>query len=164
VGRYGPVAGVFLTALFFGLLHVDPPHAAAAFVMGLILHYLYLMSRSLWLPMLLHFLNNSASAVEDTLPGQLLDNAMKQSPLLLTAAAILLLGAVAWALYRSRARLVPTPENSGPPWQPAFPGVEYPPEGTQTTVVRPGPDGLVWGIVLVACTIFAGAVYFGSKV
>jgi len=162
VGRYGAVAGIPLTAFFFGLLHVDPPHAVAAFTMGLVLHFVYLTTRSLWLPMLMHFLNNSASVLEDSPLGNVFDDAMKRSPWLLAVAAVLLLGAVAWALYRSRARLVPTAESGGVPWQPAFPGVEYPPAGSHTTVVHPWPDAWAWGPVLVAFAIFGLAVtYFG---
>src|SRR5208337_4060578 len=48
LGRYGTVGGILLTSLFFGLLHLDPPHVVATFVMGCCLHFTYLMTRSLW--------------------------------------------------------------------------------------------------------------------
>src|SRR5207253_8679607 len=38
VGSYGRVAGVLLTSLFFGLMHLDPPHVVVTFVIGAALH------------------------------------------------------------------------------------------------------------------------------
>ena len=44
---------------------------------------------------------------------------------------------VALAFYKSRARLAPPPGGAEPAWQPHFPGVEYPPPGSDTRVVHP---------------------------
>src|SRR5262249_9404020 len=63
VGRYGVFFGVLLTSIFFGAIHVDPHQGTAAIFMGLILHYTYLVTRSLWVPMLLHFTNNALAVV-----------------------------------------------------------------------------------------------------
>src|SRR5207249_3638911 len=68
VGRYGPVAGVLLTSLFFGALHLDPPHVVATFCMGAALHVVYLFTRCLWLPILIHFLNNSLAVLTTVVP------------------------------------------------------------------------------------------------
>jgi membrane protease YdiL (CAAX protease family) len=155
VGRYGVVLGVLLTSLFFGLLHVEPRQAAAVALMAVALHLAYLATRSFWVPVLLHTLNNSLAVASSQIPGlaELEQATEKPLPLHYTASAILL-AAVAWALYRGRARLHSTLPGV-PPWQPEYPGVAYPPRGSHTIVVRPWP-----GWLAVACV--AGAVAFFS--
>src|SRR5207247_6579582 len=59
VGRYGVVLGVLITSAIFGLIHGNVPQGIWAFVLGCSLHLAYLATRSLWVPMLLHFLNNA---------------------------------------------------------------------------------------------------------
>ena len=64
VARYGPWLGVLSTSVFFGLLHVYPfPYVLLTAVMGAGLHFTYLMSRSLWVPISIHLLNNSLAAL-----------------------------------------------------------------------------------------------------
>lgn len=58
IAKYGPIPGVVLTSLFFGLCHVMPDQAIYTFLLGIILHFLYLTSKSLLVPMLVHGLNN----------------------------------------------------------------------------------------------------------
>jgi hypothetical protein len=181
VARYGFAVGTLLTSLFFGLLHVSPPHVAAAFVMGLMLHFVYLTTRSLWVPILLHFLNNSLSVVLSSKQFQrdgafdALDQFSKENPLPFVAAAVFLLAAVGWALYQSRARLVAAHEGSAPseasveitrvpplqghePWQPAFAGVEYPPPQSGTVVIHPRPGRAAMLLVLIAVVNFAAVI------
>jgi membrane protease YdiL (CAAX protease family) len=160
VARYGYVGGVLLTSFFFGLMHFDPPHVAAAFVMGLCLHFTYLTTRSLWMPMLLHFLNNSLSVFsvtlwKDTALGKLTDKPHET----VYPAALILAVAVGVALYRSRTRLVPAAGAAEPAWQPDFPGVEYPPPESGTRVEHPPPDLPSLVCVAVAVLIFAAALF-----
>lgn len=158
VGHYGPVLGVLLTSALFGLLHVDPPHVVATAVMGVALHYMYLMTRSLWVPMLLHFLNNSLAVVLTQRPDLAGEAANADVPGIVYMAAGILAAAVAYALYRARARLVWFGDTGLPPWQPLYPTVAYPPPGTSTAVMRTGPGALGWGLVLLALAILGGAV------
>ena len=58
VHRWGLLRGVSTTAALFALAHVSPAHAIATLPLGLFLHWVYLQTRSLWAPILLHFLNN----------------------------------------------------------------------------------------------------------
>jgi membrane protease YdiL (CAAX protease family)/Flp pilus assembly protein TadD len=58
LARYGVVRGVTLTSLLFGLYHIDPVHACYAFVVGIVLHCVYLWTRSFWGPVVLHILFN----------------------------------------------------------------------------------------------------------
>lgn len=64
IKAYGVTAGVLLTSLIFGLFHVRPGHVVFAFVFGIVLHFLYLMTKSLFAPMLLHALNNLLAFTE----------------------------------------------------------------------------------------------------
>jgi membrane protease YdiL (CAAX protease family) len=161
VGRYGVFWGVLASSFFFGLIHVDPCQGTMAMIMGLWLHFVYLTTRSLLAPMFLHFCNNSLAVVASRLPllGQIEDNAI-DIPWYVFAAAAVLLAAVAYALYQSRARLAPA-NGEGPDfWQPPYPSVEYPPPGSGTTVVHPRPSttvvvGILAGIAgfVVACCL-----------
>jgi membrane protease YdiL (CAAX protease family) len=159
VGRYGPIVGVLLTSFFFGLIHIDPAQGTMAVLMGLWLHYVYLTSRSLWLPMLLHFLNNSFAVLAPRIESlQQLDEAPGAISNWIFVGSALLLAAVGWALYQSRARLVPDAEEGLIPfrWQPAYPGVEYPPPESGTRVAHPWPSLVTVVLVLVALGAFVG--------
>ncbi|MEO8495080.1 MAG: CPBP family intramembrane glutamic endopeptidase, partial [Planctomycetota bacterium] len=59
VANYGAVRGVLLASLLFGIMHIDPIQSIGAFVLGLGLHFIYLTTRSLLAPMLVHMLNNA---------------------------------------------------------------------------------------------------------
>lgn len=168
VGRYGVIAGIVLTSVFFGLIHMIPQQATFAVLMGVVLHFVYQTGRSLLLPMLLHFLNNGlavlafSTGADDQLrfPAlRELANIAKHNPGLVYPAAAVLVAAVAFALYRSRARLVDTGEPGAAPWRPPYPGVEYPPEGSGTVVVRPLPDLVTWAAVVVGTAVFVAGCY-----
>jgi membrane protease YdiL (CAAX protease family) len=156
VGRYGYVGGVLLSSFLFGILHLDPPHVVATFAMGIMLHLAYLATRSLWIPMLLHFLNNSLGALSATLCKGTVVSAVieERGPAVYVASAILAL-AVGLALVRSRARLVSAPEDA---WQPDGPGVEFPPAWSDTRVVRPAAGWSSWACVAAAVVLFSATI------
>ena len=56
--RFGLVWGVVVTSVLFGMLHVDPSYAVVTAAMGAYLHFVYLASRSIWVPITLHVVNN----------------------------------------------------------------------------------------------------------
>jgi membrane protease YdiL (CAAX protease family) len=149
VGHYGWLAGVLLTSLWFGILHVDPPYIVATAVMGVWLHYVYLTTRSLPLSMLLHAMNNSLAVVFSKYGAEIKPYEAATDHAVVLAAIVLVLVAVAWALFRSRARLV-NPVGGPPLWHPAFPGVEAPPAHSGTCVIHPGPGVLAVLLVGVA--------------
>jgi membrane protease YdiL (CAAX protease family) len=140
VGRYG-WWGVVATAFYFGLIHLDPVQGPMAMLMGLWLHFVYLTTRSLLMPMLLHFLNNSVAVVSShfTALAELEQRPGGIPPYVFAGAALLLL-AVGFALYQSRARLAAVIGDGPPLWQPPFPGVEYPPASSGTRVIHPPPS------------------------
>jgi membrane protease YdiL (CAAX protease family) len=185
VGRHGVLLGVLYTSFFFGVLHVDPPHAVTAAFMGLILHFTYLTTRSLWVPIILHLLNNSFAMVaisnEVRKPEALsvLEETSKQQPLPFVAVSIVLLLAASWALFRCRAQLVTEPASGEPesvppdgittasaltpdqPWQPPYPGVAYPPPESRTRVVQPWPHGVDVLLVVLAAALFMAVLVWG---
>jgi membrane protease YdiL (CAAX protease family) len=155
VGNYGVVCGVLATSFFFGFIHMDPCQGTMAMVMGLWLHFVYLTTRSLWLPMLLHFLNNSFSVLAPRFPLlQMLDAPPNKIPVLVYVSALLVLIAVSYALYQSRARLAATLPKQLLLWQPAFEGVEYPPEGSGVRVVHPLPSPLAAALAIGGFVLF----------
>jgi membrane protease YdiL (CAAX protease family) len=140
VGNYGAVLGVIATSFFFGLIHLDPCQGLMAMLMGLWLHFVYLTARSLWLPMLLHFINNSLGILAPRFSFlQLLDSPPQSIPVFVYLAAALVLFGVTYALYQSRARLEPKMPDQIFAWRPAFEGVEYPPAESGMQVVHPSP-------------------------
>ena len=56
--RYGVVAAWLLSSAIFGIVHVHPTVVVNAFVMGLVLAFIYLRTDSLWSAIILHAINN----------------------------------------------------------------------------------------------------------
>jgi uncharacterized protein len=141
VGNYGAVLGIIATSFFFGLIHVDPCQGMMAMLMGLWLHFVYLMSRSLWLPMLLHVVNNSLGVLASRFAVlQRMDSPPQDIPLFVYLSTVLVVLAVAYALYQSRTRLDVKMPGQILAWRPAFPSVEYPPAESGMEVVHPSPS------------------------
>ena len=63
--RFSTSASIIISAAAFGLIHGNFVQIPFAFLIGLILGYLYAATGSLWVPMLVHFLNNAYSIVID---------------------------------------------------------------------------------------------------
>jgi membrane protease YdiL (CAAX protease family) len=158
IGNYGVVFGVIATSFFFGLIHIDPCQGTMAMVLGLWLHFVYLTTRSLLLPMLLHFLNNSCSVLATRLPSlELLDSKPQAVPLSIYFTGLVLLAAVAYALYQSRARLAAKMPDQIILWRPAFEGVECPSDNSRTIVEQPGPSLAAAALAGGALLAFAAA-------
>src|SRR5262249_21142510 len=68
--------------------------------------------------------------------------------------ALVLVGAIGYALYQSRVRLISN-GTARFAWQPDYPGVEFPPRGSSTIVNRPWPGLLATMVVLAALGVFA---------
>src|SRR5262249_26215498 len=101
LGRYGLYGGILFTSFFFGLIHLHPTQGLMAMMMGICLHYIYVTSRSLLLPMLLHFLNNSLSVLAPDIPTlRDLDKSWDQIPAVFWVGALVLAAAVGYALYQ----------------------------------------------------------------
>ena len=114
VGRYGWVGGVALTSLFFGALHLyPPPYVLVTGLTGVGLHYTYAMSRSLWVPMVIHILNNSFATLVaiQLIPTTRMEQAMSDQPILTVSLALALLGLAGLAMWTGRARFETPPAS-----------------------------------------------------
>jgi len=63
VERWGAAPGILTASLLFGILHVDPVHAAFAFGIGVFLGYLTLWTGSIRAAIVCHAANNTASTL-----------------------------------------------------------------------------------------------------
>ncbi len=54
-----PHAGIFATALIFSAVHMQFYGFLPRFVLGLLLGYAYFFSKNLWMPIIIHFVNNA---------------------------------------------------------------------------------------------------------
>lgn len=58
-----PVWAIVISALFFAVIHLNPWQALNAFAIGLVMGFVYYKTGSLWLTMLIHFVNNGTSVI-----------------------------------------------------------------------------------------------------
>ncbi len=61
--KYGDKFAIIMSAIFFAVMHGNMLQLPYTFVGGLILGYLAIKTKSMWPPMVLHFVNNFYSAV-----------------------------------------------------------------------------------------------------
>ena len=59
--KVNPTVAILLNGLIFGLAHMNPWQFIGAGLLGVIFGYVYYRTKSLFLPILLHFLNNTLS-------------------------------------------------------------------------------------------------------
>jgi hypothetical protein len=130
--RFGLILGVTLTSIMFGLLHGSLTYAIPTAIMGVYLHFVYLTSRSLWISILLHTLNNTIG-VWLLLSGYGEHvNALGQRDaevIYLTSFALVIFGSI--ALWTSRPRLVPAQVDEfdqSTEWKGEYPGLTAPPK------------------------------------
>lgn len=127
--RWGWLPGVLMCSVMFGVVHMHPAHVLAVIPLGMALHFLYITTRSLWAPVLLHFLNNTWAATASKLAA---DGTFTQEQVDQPASLLILLLAflTAWSLgmvlWKSRIRYI---EPDGTDWSPGFPTVEGPETG-----------------------------------
>jgi len=59
--RYSPWKAILWSSLIFGLFHLNPWQFIPAFILGVLMGYVYWKTRSLWLCIFIHFINNGLS-------------------------------------------------------------------------------------------------------
>ena len=142
VARCGVVRGIFVTSLLFAVAHLHPAHQLSVFPLGVLLHVIYLATRSILAPILLHFLINGWAAVlakvsvsmQDPGKGaELLTGDELMAWYVLLPAALASLGAVMF-FWRSR---IEFREPCGNWWWPAYRSVESPPGSAESTRLKP---------------------------
>jgi hypothetical protein len=150
IARWGIWRGVLLTSCLFGLVHVYPPHVVSVIPLGIAMHALYLLTRSFWAPVLLHFCNNAWAAVVLQGRESLLADAVAAEntavPVDMQLASALLVGGVFWILWQTRVRYV-LPDGSD--WTPGYAHSEAPPadSGVCRVVRRPSRTALAFGVI-----------------
>jgi sodium transport system permease protein len=118
--RFGLVATVLLNGALFGVLHA--PQAVFRFLptawLGVVLAFVVWETRSIWLGVLLHFVNNGSILLLTVIPAtrEAAGSAEQDPPLLLLPLALLLMLLGGWILRSGRA--VETPP-AGPDPHPA---------------------------------------------
>lgn len=61
--KRGVVAALLLSSLFFALMHIDGVLSVNAFFLGLVLGYIYIITKSIFAPIILHAINNTIAYV-----------------------------------------------------------------------------------------------------
>jgi uncharacterized protein len=163
--RYGLVAGILITSALFALMHIDPSQLLVIALMGAYLHFVYVATRSIWAPILLHALNNGVSIllVLALKPEQMDQD--KNVPIVVTLAALSLMIFATVALWTSRASLQPTLaddeawwEDSG--WKPEYPGVSAPPPEVN---VKLGYEIISPAALIFTFVSFSAVMYLGYR-
>ena len=61
--RYSPLGAVVITSLFFAFLHLAPSSLIVYFGLGVLLAVVYLITRNVWLTVVVHLVNNLSSVI-----------------------------------------------------------------------------------------------------
>ncbi|MGC1276132.1 MAG: CPBP family intramembrane glutamic endopeptidase [Planctomycetaceae bacterium] len=165
LARYGLIAGIALTSMFFAAVHLHPVHALALLPLAVLMHVGYLSSGSIWAPVGVHFLNNALSVmlmklatVETDIAGMATDVTEAQfSPLLFFASAACV-GATIWLLMEVRIRWK---RPDGDRWRPERLSVEPPPAGLDAAPTVPVPPTAAIVTAAVCYTLYPVAVVVG---
>lgn len=160
VARYGVVGGTLLAAGLFGAMHLEPVQATGAFALGVGLQFVFLTTRSLAAPIVLHTLNNSFAfltmrfAEACPIPGltPLPDGSEAHTPIAVLATAVVAAAVLMAIMYQNRTRWQ-LPDGSD--WRPGYVTAEMPNDVVGAVAVRaPVKPGLVLAAV-VALSLFA---------
>jgi len=142
VARCGVVQGIFVTSLLFAVAHLHPAHQISVFPLGVLLHVIYLATRSILAPILLHFLVNSWAAVlakvslgmkDEGEGGELLMGDDLMAWYVLLPAVVASLSAIGF-FWRSR---IEFRDSSGSWWWPAYRSVETPSGPVESIRLKP---------------------------
>ncbi len=96
VRNWGVALGVSGATVSFAVMHVHPVHALAVVPLGIMLHSVYLSTKSLWAPIFLHLCNNAFAVImtrweDDLILARAFDSdaGIPSNSLLITAATTL---------------------------------------------------------------------------
>ena len=103
-----PVWAIVISALFFALIHANPWQALNAFLIGLMMGYVYFKTGSLILTMIIHFVNNGTAVVMENIDYfkdmddnvQWIDILGKQNYTIVILVSCLILAACLYVFYR----------------------------------------------------------------
>lgn len=108
--QYSPTKAILISALLFGVFHINPAQILPAFLIGILLAWTYYKTASLIPCILMHILNNSLSVyLSIKFPeAENMDDLISGTPYLIILFGAALLGAVA-ILWMRRTRITSLP-------------------------------------------------------
>ena len=91
---FGKTTAILASALLFGLMHQHPLQILYTTLMGVVIGYVYIKTKSIWACIILHFANNFITVLEEYLPLltklEWIDDVLDFSIMVLGAVALLL--------------------------------------------------------------------------
>ena len=109
--RFGDIFALVISSIIFGILHMNLVQAPYAFVMGLAIGYFVMRTGSLWVGVIIHFINNSvASVFEVVFDGKPIENYVFANDLYNLISIILAVIAIIYVLakYKDMLRFEPS--------------------------------------------------------
>ena len=100
-----PVWAIVISALFFAVIHANPWQALNAFLIGLVMGYVYYKTGSLLLTMIIHFVNNGSAVIMSNIDSlkdydYMIDMLGKQNYTIVFMVSCVILAACLWAFSR----------------------------------------------------------------
>ena len=100
-----PGWAIVVSALFFAVIHANPWQALNAFLIGLMMGYVYYKTGSLILTMVIHFVNNGTSVILSNIESlkdydYMIDMMDKSTYSLVVTISVIILAACLWAFSR----------------------------------------------------------------
>lgn len=106
--QYDPPKAIFISALLFGIIHINPAQIIPAFLIGILLAWTYYKTGSLIPGIFMHILNNSLSVyISYKYPdAEHMDDLISGTPylLVLSGAVLLLIGSILAMRYLTSAK------------------------------------------------------------
>ena len=98
--QYNPKKAIVISALIFGILHMNPLQFVSATVMGILLGYIYWRSGSLLLVIIIHAINNSIATAIYYLSEESTLVLIKDQPILNALIMVIAGALMAWLAYQ----------------------------------------------------------------
>lgn len=106
---FGKSTAIFASAFLFGLMHQNPMQLLYTTLLGVVIGYIYVKTRSIWICMLLHFVNNLLTVLEEFLPVLL----GVTWPVILINFAVIIGGGISIVLLLKKKSKAPDPQFDG---------------------------------------------------
>lgn len=95
-----PIIAILLSSVLFGLAHMNPWQFLGAGLLGAIFGFVYFRTKSLWLCMFLHALNNSISFIMMIQYGTMEESVSNPNNYLLVSLLFVIAVFVAWTIHK----------------------------------------------------------------
>ena len=95
---YGKRGAIIISSLLFGLMHQNPYQIIYTVAAGAVLGMAYVKTKSIWLPTLMHFVNNAYSVTNQVIYANV-DPALANSMLVVAQLLIMAVGIAALVIY-----------------------------------------------------------------